>query len=290
MNPFDPYKNSYNRYDHYENSQRKHKRKLSMIKFWGGIIVAIIGAVWGTSAIMNNTNNVTVVVDNAAVSLNAQQVFDMYNELHLKYESLNEQKQELSIENARFRETASKYTFLLDENQKLSNEISRLQSTNVGTVPVSSYLNNAPETNSVQVWLSDLDFFARNGSGWVKWPITKMDNAGTTYENGGIYAGIVNREAHNGHSITYLVNDKYTHFIGTLVLSYDSRDATYEHLIKVYGGKENGVENLIYTSPSISGGFLARSFDIDIAGYTTIRIERIAKSGTEIGLVNTGFY
>ncbi|MCL2416276.1 MAG: NPCBM/NEW2 domain-containing protein [Defluviitaleaceae bacterium] len=140
-------------------------------------------------------------------------------------------------------------------------------------------------------WLADMEWFAANPNahrnGWLRggsWLSSMMDNEGNTYENGGIFAGTTNVNRDNNHSITYLLDNQFSRFTGSIVLAHSSRDATRNYRIEFYG---DGI--LIHESMRITGGTRPIHFDIDVSGISELRINRIAGGTAEIGIVNAGF-
>ena len=126
----------------------------------------------------------------------------------------------------------------------------------------------------MNAWMSNI------GAGRVRtWDSTRQDNAGNSHLHGGILSlGDVNES-----SVTYLLNGEFSRFEGVIALSWNSRAITGELQIRSWGD-----DNVLFTSPSFTGGTLPSSFDINVSGIQQLRIERISpnREGGEIGVVN----
>jgi hypothetical protein len=137
---------------------------------------------------------------------------------------------------------------------------------------------------------------------WPPW----RDNALNAHRSGGIVAGNSNmaetatgtdwsppgggnwgaaKNRADGSSITYLINQRYTWFTGTIALDYNSRNAQLNYQIRIWGDNI-----LLYSSPMISGGTLPFDFGFSVAGVSQLRIERIAGGNAEIAILNPGLH
>ena len=149
--------------------------------------------------------------------------------------------------------------------------------------------------------LTQMDFFTaspvQGQNRWFEWSSTLQastisntgatwqDNAGNTYANGGILSrgqwAHFNPITGNGHSVTFLLNSRYTRFTGTIALSWVSRDNQHHYYIRIFGDDRE-----LFTSQRITGGVLSIPFDVDVRGVTQLRIERLATGTAELGVMN----
>lgn len=73
----------------------------------------------------------------------------------------------------------------------------------------------------------------------------------------------------DGHSSErYYTKGQYDLLYGTIVLPSDQYNTNYTAYLKVYGDNQ-----LIYTSPPISGAFVPLDFEVDISGVSELEIE-----------------
>lgn len=110
------------------------------------------------------------------------------------------------------------------------------------------------------------------------------------------FGGYDNYGAKQPNSITteYLLNQKYKQFKGKYVLHYDSRNATQDTVLKVFGD-----DTLLYTSPVMKAGVLPVDFNIDVTGIIKLKIklDMAAPSGMDdyrtiysYGIMDSGLY
>lgn len=67
---------------------------------------------------------------------------------------------------------------------------------------------------------------------------------------------------------TYRINGDYSHFTGTIFIDYEYRASKTSCCVKIYGD-----DNLLYTSPKMTGGVLPEDFSIDISNVVELKIE-----------------
>lgn len=126
------------------------------------------------------------------------------------------------------------------------------------------------------VMLHELDYFDKKGEKFKNIDDIK-DNLGNIYDKG-IYSNYV----YNTNWQTYYINGKYSRMKGKYILKYDDRDSKQENRFKVYGDG-----NLIYNSPSMTGGVHPIDFEIDLTGVLELKVEF---TSTSTSLVDTGLY
>jgi len=129
-----------------------------------------------------------------------------------------------------------------------------------------------PKTSSVYIGkhdsdtpvasLVDMDYFdSTYASRWDEISGTgKKDNLGNVHLKGAtvLYEG----------NLTYLINQKYTRFTGGIALDFGDRSTKYDSIVKIYGD-----DQLIYTSPVMTGGTYPVKYDIDVTGVIQLKIE-----------------
>ncbi|MPM67299.1 hypothetical protein SDC9_114221 [bioreactor metagenome] len=67
---------------------------------------------------------------------------------------------------------------------------------------------------------------------------------------------------------TYRINGDYSRFTGTIFIDYEYRASKTSCYVKIYGD-----DNLLYTSPKMTGGVLPEDFSIDISNVVELKIE-----------------
>ena len=93
------------------------------------------------------------------------------------------------------------------------------------------------------------------------------DNIGNTYYKGIHMCDDYMNVSYGGYQV-YLINQKYTHFKGTIALSEKWKSSTGSAMIKIYGD-----DKLLYMSPEMTKGVYPEDFDIDVSGVVQIKIE-----------------
>lgn len=105
------------------------------------------------------------------------------------------------------------------------------------------------------VWLSDLDYFTRNG--YYGREIDDKDNVGNTYQNAYTLSNV---------DVTYVLNGQYSHMTGTFYQRYKYRNL-WSSTMEVYADGE-----LVYNA-SMEPGIMPVEFDIDLTGVLQLRIK-----------------
>lgn len=118
------------------------------------------------------------------------------------------------------------------------------------------------DSNTPVASLVDMEYFdGKDANRWRNISGTgEKDNLGDLHLKGAtaIYSG--NR--------VYLINQKYTKFTGNIALIFADRDTKYNSIVKIYGD-----DQLIYTSPVMTGGTYPVKFDIDVTGIIQLKVE-----------------
>lgn len=157
------------------------------------------------------------------------------------------------------------------------------------------WIGQRPDIGSPNIWLSDLDYFAKNGNfrfGKVDKEVFK-DNAGNAYQDVFWFNGWGFKDSGDRSSITYLLNGKYKRFKATYVLPYENKDDTYKCVLRIYGDDE-----VLYTSQEMTAGSLPENIDLDVSNVIKLTIECYDgwgytgywKSPATRALVNAGLY
>lgn len=148
----------------------------------------------------------------------------------------------------------------------------------------SVYIGKKPFTSSQPtVLLEDLDYFTKT-AGINGLNSGGKDNVGTTHSTGINFSC---NGSGTGEAI-YLLNGRYSRFIGTAGLCYDARDTNNEFSLKIYGDGK-----LLYSSPNFTAGIKPESFNIDITGVLELKLETTGCSFGDFGsfhIYDAGFY
>jgi hypothetical protein len=123
------------------------------------------------------------------------------------------------------------------------------------------YIGPRPGTQAESVRLSNLDWFSRDGQGFLH---SEQVRANT----GDYYSDCIYRDiAYGGGTRDYLINGQYRKISGTLFLAYDSIGGTAIGKFNIWGDGK-----LLYSSNEVKDGVLPVYFEVDISNVTRLKI------------------
>ena len=203
----------------------------------------------------------TLKQENSALQAEKSDTFavqDENNSLQDRITELEQENSSLQAEIATLRETNS----ALEINYNAA--VAQLSATGeTSQQPVKSG-SNAQETNQAgdepDVWLSDLDYFDKNGS-WMFNKVTK-DNMG--YE----HAHSIKPPASGGY-IVYVLDGKYTRITGLFYQQYGYRTRNGKTTLSIY----NETDDELLWEGTVGRAIDPIPFDVDITGVIKLKIK-----------------
>lgn len=127
-------------------------------------------------------------------------------------------------------------------------------STNTNRTP-NETTNN---TSMLPLWLTDLDYFTNSGVS-VRGSDTGTTNTGDTYSH--------YMFGSSGSEIVYYLNGGYSRLTGLWTICQSNRDTTDHNSFEIYADSD-----LVYSSPSLTGGDLPVEFETNISNCEKLRI------------------
>ena len=125
--------------------------------------------------------------------------------------------------------------------------------------------SNVQEVGTLPTWLTDLDYLTSDRA------FVRSD--GTTTNTGDEYAHYIS--GNEGGSIEYYLRGEYNHLSAVWAISYNGRDTQFNQAFEIYADDE-----LVYVSPSITGGDMPVDVNVDIKYCQTLRIVFTEGNGT----------
>ena len=157
---------------------------------------------------------------------------------------------------------------------------------------IDTWLNHMPIAEQYPT----ADMRANAANSWTThgaWGVNDRDNEDNTYDQGCIRSGNSTfgrpQDIGDGHTISFALDSEFASFTGTIAVHNRSRRSDRNNQIRFIAD-----DQVIYTSPVITGNTAPIPFNVDVTGVTMLTIERVALTQTaaanvEIGIVNAGF-